>query len=217
MWNQNENNWKEKEDECWSRNETKDPLPSRCDWERGPTCLSKTGRSRSAPLSLSLFSGSGAASPRFPREREREAGGRGDGRLRAGDDGAQDARHPHPREEGRPRQDQGTNPPSPIPLLLFSCSPFCGSDSLLADLNLRPAGIASLHCLLLPLTFDFHAPHLLCTCWRNFLVLTKSTALFRFQFVKQKGISRLPYFCLHCQLECKMLIYTHAIPRVPRF
>lgn len=63
-------------------------------------------------LSLSLFSGSGAASPRFPREREREAGGRGDGRLRAGDDGAQDARHPHPREEGRPRQDQGTNPPS---------------------------------------------------------------------------------------------------------
>lgn len=92
----------------------KDPLPSRCDWERGPTCLSKTGRSRSAPLSLSLslFSGSGAASPRFPREREREAGGRGDGRLRAGDDGAQDARHPHPREEGRPRQDQGTNPPS---------------------------------------------------------------------------------------------------------
>lgn len=27
-----------------------------------------------------------------------------------------------------------------------------------------PAGIASLHCLLLPLTFDFHAPHLLCTC-----------------------------------------------------
>lgn len=124
------------------------------------------------PLSLSLFSGSGAASPPpppFPQtHREREGGsgskGKGDGRLRAGDDGAQDARHPHPREEGRPRQDQGTNPPSPIPLLLFSCSPFCGSDSLLADLNLRPAGIASLHCLLLPLTFDFHAPHLLCTC-----------------------------------------------------
>lgn len=72
------------------------------------------------PLSLSLFSGSGAASPPpppFPQtHREREGGsgskGKGDGRLRAGDDGAQDARHPHPREEGRPRQDQGTNPPS---------------------------------------------------------------------------------------------------------
>lgn len=193
----------------------KDPLPSRCDWERGPTCLSKTGLSRSAPLflslSLSLFSGSGAASPRFPREREREAGGRGDGRLRAGDDGAQDARHPHPREEGRPRQDQGTNPPS----LFFSSLAHLSAD-LTHYLRISISGppellLFTVYCFLSPSTSMRR------TCWRNFLVLTKSTALFRFQFVKQKGISRLPYFCLHCQLECKMLIYTHAIPRVPRF
>lgn len=52
----------------------KDPLPSRCDWERGPTCLSKTGRSRSAPLflSLSLSSPAPAPPPLVFRERERE-------------------------------------------------------------------------------------------------------------------------------------------------
>ena len=39
------------------------------------------------------------------RRRHPAARPRSDGRLRPGDDGAQDARHPHPREEGRPRQD----------------------------------------------------------------------------------------------------------------
>lgn len=194
----------------------KDPLPSRCDWERGPTCLSKTGRSRSAPLSLSLsLLRLRRRLPSFS-ERERERG-----RRKGGWTTTRGRWWSSRRSSPAPSRRRASSPrsgyKSPIPLLLFSCSPFCGSDSLLADLNLRPAGIASLHCLLLPLTFDFHAPHLLCTCWRNFLVLTKSTALFRFQFVKQKGISRLPYFCLHCQLECEMLIYTHAIPHVPRF
>lgn len=209
MWNQNENNWKEKEDECWSRNETKDPLPSRCDWERGPTCLSKTGRSRSAPLflSLSLSSPAPAPPPLVFRERERERQAEG-----GMDDYAREmmelktlvTRTLEKKGVLAKIRVQIPHPSSSLLLLTFLriWLTTCGS---------------SLHCLLLPLTFDFHAPHLLCTCWRNFLVLTKSTALFRFQFVKQKGISRLPYFCLHCQLECEMLIYTHAIPHVPRF